>query len=269
MGLNLENNKPAQKPVVTVAKQKAATVSNAASAGSPGGPAVNKNGTLSTTKSASGTPNVSGSPASNAAAPVPANAAAPTPVINPYLTPAQIASYTSAYNGYQNTIGGAAGQRGTLTDTFNQNSAKNAVGAQNSFNNTNQSDAARGFGFSGVHDNAMSDIQANAVMNQNNYNTAYGNGLATVAANVTNAQTGEGNLNAEYSGIAGENAMTDAAAEGGTVGSTPYNPTAPAAPAQAPTISTPAPTTYFNNPNMGAINSAIGAGAAKGTAAGA
>jgi hypothetical protein len=193
---------------------------------------------------------------------------APPTAYNPYLTPGQIAAYTNAVNRDQGTINGAAATQGNLQNRFLQSSAANGARAATSFNNSNQGDAARGFGFSGIHDTAMADIQANALINQNNYNTAYKTGLGTLANSVTAAQNDLGNLGLEYAGIATQNAQTLADANGGVVGPNTYQ-----LPTVAPTPVTPTPTpvspvTYFQNPNMGAINSAIASGAAAGTAAG-
>lgn len=228
------------------------------------------------TASAVGTPTAA-SGSANPTTPTPTPTTTPTPTstpaapptsYDPYLTSAQIASYTGAMNKDQSTINGAAANSGDLKNKFLQNSAANGARAATSFNNSNQSDAARGFGFSGIHDTAMADIQANALMNQNNYNTAYQTGLGTLAANVSNAQTDIGNLGLEYAGIAQQNAQALADANGGVVSSNAYSlPTV----TPGATPATPAavnPVTYFQNPNMGAINNAIASGAAAGTAAG-
>lgn len=228
----------------------------------------------SETRASSGTPtagsgSVTAGPAPTSATPT-TPTATPTPptAYNPYLTSAQIASYTGAMNKDQATINGAAANSGDLKNKFLQNSAVNGARAATSFNNSNQSDAARGFGFSGIHDTAMADIQANALMNQNNYNTAYQTGLGTLATNVSNAQTDIGNLGLEYAGIAQQNAQALADANGGVVGSSTYSLPTVTPPATPGTPTPVNPVTYFQNPNMGAINSAIASGAAAGTAAG-
>lgn len=197
-------------------------------------------------------------------------AAAPTvPQVSPYLTAAENSSYTNAVGKDEAVINNAPGNRGTLQSNFDRQSGTNAARAATSFNNTNQSDAARGFGFSGIHDNAMADIQGNAVLNQNLYNYAYKTGLATLANNVYNAGIDIGRLGQEYTGTAAENATALATQNGTTANlATPYKLPSVTAPAVAPTTTTPPPVTYFNNPNMGAINTAIGVGNAAGTAAG-
>ena len=220
----------------------------------------------SETRASTGTPTaMSGSATAGTPAAVPA--AAPTSY-DPYLTAAQISSYSNAIGKDQSTINGAAAQSGTLQNKFLQSSAANGARAATSFNNSNQSDAARGFGFSGIHDTAMADIQANALINQNNYNSAYKTGLGQVATNVQAAKNDIGNLGLEYAGIATENAQSLADANNGVVSANPYTlPTVAASP--TPTSPTPvSPVTYFQNPNMGAINQAIASGATAGTAAG-
>lgn len=251
----------AQKYYPAVAKSRAAS-----SASRPTGIAEGSNaGRYAGVESvASGGTPAAKTGAVSGAQPTSTSSAVTTPSVSPYLTATQIGSYSTAMGKDLGVINGAAANQANLYNKFATESAANGAKAQTSFNNTNQADAARGFGFSGVHDNAMADIQANAVMNQNNYNTAYRTGLATLASNVTNAQNDLGQLGLQYSALAGENAQTLASSEGATVNSQPYVLPTVASPATPTPVVTPAPVTYFNNPNMGAINSAITAGASAG-----
>lgn len=217
MALNLQNNKPAQTKAV--AKKKSATYSDAASAGSPGGPSVNASGTLGPEPQSPWQQVTKGlgtaTSAANAAATAYAKAnptAPPTQeAIAPYLTGEQAATFQTAYGADQQGIYGDYNSLSDNISNYQTNAAQNSSNYSGAYDNTNWSLAARGMESSSIADSNIADLTATYVSNAQNFLTNYNSEKTSLLLDASSKATNEADLATDYTGQAVQNAQALAA----------------------------------------------------------
>lgn len=185
-------------------------------------------------------------------APAPAAAAAPTPTFQYTPDATGIQNFQNAYAKDQQTIANYAANAANLKSTLQQNTANNLKTTSQNLYSNDEDSAARGMFMSSIHDGNMADITAASIQNQNNFNTAYNNGLLTLTTQYQGAQADEKNQAYLLGLDAAQNAENLAIANGGvaTPGSFNASTFVPQAPAASSVSTNPTPTmqNYTNLP---------------------